>query len=346
MKIKSILLFALAAILVTSCKDEDPPQPVQPACNASFSMEIDSTSGMVEFSATSINAANTYFWDFGDGSFASEPVSSHSYSTPGVYYTCLTVSRFDDVGNLICSDVKCDSITILNPPPASNVLVDISNVIGSVNVDETGATYYPTSGGESFSVTKLKYYLTNFQLLRNGSVTYTMPSSYFLVDESDQTTTKLTLPNVPAGEYDAIRFLIGVDSLRNVSGAQTGALDPANGMFWTWSTGYIFYKLEGKSPNSTLVDSSFNFHIAGFRESNNTNAIREVIIGFNGDVLNVIPGASPELHLIADHQRFFNGPPNQMIINGNENVMTPGARSLQYADNYSGMFTFDHIHPN
>lgn len=227
---------------------------------------------------------------------------------------------------------------------SGNVIVDITNVMGNVNVDETGNTAYTTSGGETFTVTKLKYYLTNFQLLKNGQVKYTMPDSYFLVDEADQTTTKLTLPKVPAGDYDAVRFLIGVDSLRNVSGAQTGALDPAYGMFWTWSTGYIFYKLEGKSPNSTLIDSTFNFHIAGFRVSNNTNAIREVVIGFNGDVLNVTGGHSPELHLFADHLRFFNGPPNQMVINGAENVMTPGARSLLYADNYAGMFSYDHIH--
>ena len=229
-------------------------------------------------------------------------------------------------------------------PTSGSVVVDITNVMGNTNVDETGSTSYTTNAGETFTVTKLKYYLTNFQLLKNGEVKYAMPESYFLVDESDQATTKLTLPRVPAGDYDAIRFLIGVDSLRNVSGAQTGALDPAYGMFWTWSTGYIFYKLEGKSPYSTLVDSTFNFHIAGFRNSNNTNAIREVVIGFNGDILNVTGGHSPELHIFADHLRFFNGPPNQMVINGNENVMTPGPRSLSYADNYAGLFSYDHIH--
>lgn len=242
--------------------------------------------------------------------------------------------------------VSCQDDETAQPtsPSAGNVIVDITNVMGNVNVDETGSVSYTTNAGETFTVTRLKYYLTNFQLLKNGEVKYTMPESYFLVDEADQPSTKLTLPNVPAGDYDAVRFLIGVDSLRNVSGAQTGALDPAYGMFWTWSTGYIFYKLEGKSPNSTLVDSTFNFHIAGFRVANNTNAIREVVLGFNGDILEVTGGHSPELHLFADHLRFFNGPPNQMVINGNENVMTPGARSLQYADNYAGMFSYDHIH--
>ncbi|MFM9056381.1 MAG: MbnP family protein [Bacteroidota bacterium] len=162
------------------------------------------------------------------------------------------------------------------PKTSGTVLVDLTNVVGSVNLDETGATWYTNAAGESFNVTRLKYYLSNFELIRNDEVKYTLDNGYFLVDESNQATTVLELPDVPPGQYDKIRFLIGVDSTRNVSGAQTGALDPANGMFWTWSTGYIFYKLEGKSPASANVDSTFNYHIAGFRESNNTNSLRWV----------------------------------------------------------------------
>jgi hypothetical protein len=43
--------------------------------------------------------------------------------------------------------------------------------------------------------------------------------------------------NTSLKNITAIKFLLGVDSLKNVSGIQTGALDPAKGMFWTWNTG-------------------------------------------------------------------------------------------------------------
>jgi hypothetical protein len=217
-------------------------------------------------------------------------------------------------------------------------------VIGSVNLDETGATWYTNASGETFSVTKLKYYLSNFELLRNGQVKYKLEDGYFLVDESNQASTVLELPQVPPGDYDQVRFLIGVDSARNVSGAQTGALDPANGMFWTWSTGYIFYKLEGKSPASANVDSTFNYHIAGFRESNNTNSLRWVELSFNGSLLTVNGSREAEIHIFADHLRFFDGPPNQMMITGNYNVMTPGLRAQDFANNYAQLFRFDHLH--
>jgi hypothetical protein len=51
-------------------------------------------------------------------------------------------------------------------------------------------------------------------------------------------------------DITGIRFLLGVDSARNVSGIQTGALDPARGMFWTWNSGYVMAKIEGSSPSA------------------------------------------------------------------------------------------------
>ncbi|WP_316930094.1 MbnP family protein, partial [Hymenobacter sp. IS2118] len=44
----------------------------------------------------------------------------------------------------------------------------------------------------------------------------------------------LALKDIPVGDYQSVSFTVGVDSARNVAGAQTGALDPNNGMFWTW----------------------------------------------------------------------------------------------------------------
>jgi hypothetical protein len=61
-----------------------------------------------------------------------------------------------------------------------------------------------------------------------------------------------------------MEFMIGVDSARNNSGAQTGALDPTNGMFWSWSTGYIMAKFEGTSAQSPAAANALKFHIGGF----------------------------------------------------------------------------------
>jgi hypothetical protein len=71
---------------------------------------------------------------------------------------------------------------------------------------------------------------------------------------------------------------LGVDSIRNVSGIQTGALDPLKGMFWTWNSGYVMAKLEGSSESSNSAGNRFTYHIGGFRPGMNVLKTIDLII--------------------------------------------------------------------
>jgi hypothetical protein len=80
----------------------------------------------------------------------------------------------------------------------------------------------------------------------------------------------VSLSNLPEGDFIGIEFLLGVDSLRNVSGSQTGDLDPSKNMFWDWNTGYIFYKLEGRFNTLTnTVKGDYAIHIGGYKGKDN-----------------------------------------------------------------------------
>jgi len=103
------------------------------------------------------------------------------------------------------------------------------------------------------------------------------------VNEEEPQSKKLVLENVPAGEYSTLEFIIGVDSLHNCSGAQSGALDPMNGMFWAWNSGYIFLKLEGFAPSSNSPGHIFEYHIGGYKQPN--NCVRKVKLNLNGSNL-------------------------------------------------------------
>ncbi|MFM7218204.1 MAG: MbnP family protein, partial [Bacteroidota bacterium] len=50
----------------------------------------------------------------------------------------------------------------------------------------------------------------------------------------------------------------------HAAGALGGDLDPTNGMYWTWQSGYINYKLEG-FLSIEGKEQSFEFHLGGFR---------------------------------------------------------------------------------
>jgi hypothetical protein len=60
-----------------------------------------------------------------------------------------------------------------------------------------------------------------------------------------------------------ISLLFGIDSAIQVGGVGTGALDPLRGMYWTWQTGYVQWKIEGAIRVDGL-ESPLELHLGGF----------------------------------------------------------------------------------
>ncbi|MES2419063.1 MAG: MbnP family protein [Bacteroidota bacterium] len=201
---------------------------------------------------------------------------------------------------------------------------------------------YTNANGDSFTVSVFKYYVSNLELTRTDGSVYRLPESYILVDAANPSTLINTLSTVPVGDYTKLSFIIGIDKERNVAGAQTGALDPALGMFWTWNSGYIFLKMEGASPQSTAVNHSLTFHIGGFAEPNNT--IKTFSVDLNpANPLRIRTDKNPQLHFKVNVAALFSG--KQNISFANLNFTMGGANSVLVAENYvSGLFKLDHIH--
>lgn len=201
---------------------------------------------------------------------------------------------------------------------------------------------YTNANGDSFNVSVFKYYVSNIKLTKTDGSIYSVPESYILVDASKPTSLLNSLNSIPAGDYTKISFIIGVDKDRNLAGAQTGALDPALGMFWTWNSGYIFVKFEGTSPQSTAVNKGLTFHIGGIVDPNNT--IRTFSTEFSaGNPLRIREDKKPQLHFKVNVASLFTGKKN--ISFANLNFTMGGANSVIVADNYvDGLFKLDHIH--
>ncbi len=190
---------------------------------------------------------------------------------------------------------------------------------------------------DTLKFTTLKYYVSNIQLKKSDGTWWKQEESYHLVDASVPSSLIIKLDNVPSGTYTEMKYTMGVDSLRNVSGAQTGALSTANGMFWSWNSGYIMTKAEGMSPNSSTTD--FALHLGGFKGEFNVVTVKST--NFNNEMLNISGSATPQIHLIANPARFWHTNPGVATIN---KIHMPGATAKQAAlDFYDGIF-FDHIH--
>lgn len=249
-----------------------------------------------------------------------------------------------------CKKEVADANSKLN----GNLLLHFDNKAGNNDLTLNADTL-KNALGQDFVVSKFNYYISNIQLLNKDGSTYTYPQneSYFLVKESDKTTQEIQLNNIPEGDYEGLRFTIGVDSLKSVSkiADRTGVLDPTGGgadMYWGWNSGYIFLKLEGNSSFAPVLDSStmerpIEYHIGLFGLNGATNNLKTITIPFNGSVAAVRQNKAniPTVHLFADALKVLSG--SSSIDFTIESTILSDKNSINIANNYQHMFSLDYI---
>lgn len=240
---------------------------------------------------------------------------------------------------------KKETVPEYNGNVKSTLSVEFDNIAGGADLALNSGTYTNASG-ETFTVTKLKYYVSNFVLINNNGDVYTVPqdSAYFLIDESNEAAHEAVL-HVPEGAYKTLSFTLGIDSVRNTLpvARRTGVLDPAAygaDMYWSWNSGYIFFKMEGTSPASA---DGFTYHIGGFGgySSATINNIKNITLDLSERGMpQVKAGKETNIHLMADVLKVFDGA-TRISIKDNPNVMF-SPFSVNVANNYATMFRHDH----
>lgn len=221
--------------------------------------------------------------------------------------------KFFYVAMLCCGLIACrkkelpipanPSVSTPKPAPTKGSIdILLKNVVGKELLKLDTNVSYNLTNGDKFSVSTYNYYLSNFVFIDQNGNRFAEPESYHLAIASNPESLKFTIQNVPFGNYKSVEFLIGVDSIRNFSGAQTGALDPIYGMIWSWSTGYIMAKMEGFSPQSTAGNKMLSFHIAGFKGEYNTIQQVKILLPVEAKVN---AGITPSIKLQSDLATWF-----------------------------------------
>ena len=136
----------------------------------------------------------------------------------------------------------------VNQTKLSELELDFTFMVDGRNLD-FDTLIFVNDAGNIFSVSKLEFILSNFELTSgNGSHAF---GNVEYVNAGIAGKTKLRLTGIPLGEYSGLKCLIGLDSLRNISNGLPGTLE-FNSMFWPvqMGGGYHFMKLEGKFVDS------------------------------------------------------------------------------------------------
>lgn len=112
----------------------------------------------------------------------------------------------------------------------------------------------------------IKIYLSKIQLYNDDKLIFTVVKKHHLINLENPKTQQLVFPITKNIQFNSIHFSIGIDSITNVSGVFGEDLDPTNGMYWTWQSGYINFKIEGYSKKCPARKQFFQYHIGGYQE--------------------------------------------------------------------------------
>ena len=210
---------------------------------------------------------------------------------------------------------------------------------------------YTNPFGENYTVSKLKYYISNVSLrqkdkkqITNNKTQITkdkkQSAGYYLINQADTSSLSIIL-KVPVNNYDSIDFLPGVDSTRNCSGAQTGALDPLNDMFWTWNSGYVMEKIEGHSPQSNIVNNKIEYHIGGYKGENSVLQFIRLAFPENKSLV-VKKGKTSIIKIDAAIDKLWQGNIDLKIAE-TPACSSPGQLAKKIAGNFAQIFSIRNI---
>lgn len=192
---------------------------------------------------------------------------------------------------------------------------------------------YFNKAGESLQINRLVFYTSRWQMVNANNDTIPLSSEHFLVDAANARSLELAF-QIPS-DAKKILFNLGVDSIKNTTGIQTGILDPARGMFWTWRSGYIMAKLQGTAANAKTAGNRFSYEVGGFEFP--YNSVRMI------DLEIPLLQQKNRYTILTNLAAWFNG--RYLIkISENPNCHNAGKLAMQLADNYATMFSIQQQH--
>jgi len=154
---------------------------------------------------------------------------------------------------------------------AATLQVQITPKVSGENLQHASLRYQ-TAAGETFSITRVSYLVSEFALQRDDGSWLEISNSVAWMDY-EQSRDSLRL-EIPRGEFRSVRFLVGLNTnLNHADVAKFPAGHPLNpnlnGLHWSWQGGFIFMALEGLWRNPAGEMDGWAYHLA-----RDTNAVR------------------------------------------------------------------------
>ncbi|KAB5491467.1 MULTISPECIES: MbnP family protein [Flagellimonas] len=260
------------------------------------------------------------------------------------------------IAMLSCSDSD-------DAPVANDVTLKFLNTFGDETIvlgDATSstATENTSSEGQVHHFAEVKYVISNIRLIQvdGTEIPYNindLDNGATVVNLSNPSSLNYVLNTIPSGEYNQIKFGLGVRSnlntLDQVSFPSFYALAGENDteMHWEWGTGYRFTKIEGFYDTD---DKTLSIHtgstVEGTIDDESTytqgvDAYREIALDLPTNA--TVGSSAPTITIKADFDMLLSGATNTIILG--EGNATPSihtaANMVLFVDNLGGNGTSD-----
>lgn len=204
---------------------------------------------------------------------------------------------------------------------------------------------YLNSSSETFTVSELKYIISNITLTRKdgGLVVYPPEQSYFVINEADTNSKRIQLEGIEAGAYTSVTFGFGVDPTKYPIESGTLNFIPTaeeTGMLWTWSAGYKFIMFEGDYSTQTNTETApFLIHVGS--HGANLDNYKEITVSLGNTSaatdFTIGEGVNASETIVFDVSQIFDGP-NTISIDNKSDIQVDPVNAPLISTNISTAF--------
>lgn len=197
----------------------------------------------------------------------------------------------------------------------ATIVLCFKGKVGNENLLLRNSKFTPGNGSK-VNIETLKFYLSNLTLIKEDNSEVLLKDVAFIDFENNHTSNTSNGETITieteAGKYKGIKLGFGVDNTKNNADPsvykEEEPLSIYKGMHWSWNTGYIFMKLEGKFDADTtanILSQDYLFHTglnnlyttSTFNKTFQLNGAETTVINFNVDAVKMFHTTNSSIDL-------------------------------------------------
>lgn len=240
---------------------------------------------------------------------------------------------------LLIFSIALINCTGLQDLEEANVTIEFTHNWDGDIVDTStfGNFNYRTANGETVSIDRLRYVVSQLQFVGNAGVNFS-PKTYQLVDVGNGSGLSLMIQDLIPGTYE-IRFRFGFSNADNQDGVYQDLNSVSFNVPNLLGGGYHYMQMDGKYKDIKKNDLNYNFHVIRAANTSNVSSPQLVDTSFEVNLGSVTINNDATVEIQMNVAEWFKNP-NQWDLNSlDTNLMSNFSAQLKMSENGKSVFS-------